>query len=279
MALNRSLVGKGYGTHPYEVTADAIASYARATNDPNERYLGGDVVASPIFPVVASFGDFMAAAMDPELGADLLRLVHAAEEHVLHRAVRPGDRLEISTVLETVTSGDDGDSFTVLSTQTGDDGEPVAEVRGTMSIRGTGARRRPTGHLVDKQERDIVFEQTTQIDEDQTRRYAEASGDANPIHLDEAVARSAGLPGVIVHGMCTLAVATKAAVDGPAGGDPERVARVKARFAKPVYPGQRLTTKLWRLSSADGVASYGFETYQAAGVAVIRDGEVEIAPG
>jgi acyl dehydratase len=44
-------------------------------------------------------------------------------------------------------------------------------------------------------------------------RYAEASGDHNPIHQDEAVARSVGLPGVIAHGMYTMALAARAVAE------------------------------------------------------------------
>jgi acyl dehydratase len=62
--------------------------------------------------------------------------------------------------------------------------------------------------------------------------YAEASGDHNPIHQDEAVARSVGLPGVIAHGMYTLAVAARY-VDEELG-EPGRIARIGAKFTRPV---------------------------------------------
>src|SRR6476659_11266445 len=62
--------------------------------------------------------------------------------------------------------------------------------------------------------------------------YAEASGDQNPIHQDEEVARSVGLPGVIAHGMYTLALAARAA-DTWAGA-PGRVVELGAKFTKPV---------------------------------------------
>ena len=62
--------------------------------------------------------------------------------------------------------------------------------------------------------------------------YAEASGDRNPIHQDEAVARSVGLPGVIAHGMYTLALAARY-VDEELG-EPGRVARIGAKFTRPV---------------------------------------------
>jgi acyl dehydratase len=277
VGLNADLAGKSYGEKTYEVTADAIEAYARATNDENDRYLGGagEVVAPPVFPVVPAFESFMAAGMDPELQADLLRLVHGSEEHVLHRPIKAGDVLTVASVLETVEQKDTGETFTVKATETNQDGELVAEVRGTMFIRGSGSGSRTATQ--EQPQRDVVYEETTKVDDDQTHRYAEASGDHNPIHLDENTAKMAGLPGIINHGMCTMAIATKAAVDGLAGGDPTRVKKVGVRFSKPVFPGQELTTRLWKESEGAGVTTYGFETYNPDGVAVIKNGIVEIA--
>lgn len=62
--------------------------------------------------------------------------------------------------------------------------------------------------------------------------YADASGDHNPIHLDEDVARSVGLPGVIAHGMFTLALAARAVQEW--AGEPGRVVELGAKFTKPV---------------------------------------------
>lgn len=64
------------------------------------------------------------------------------------------------------------------------------------------------------------------------RAYAEASGDHNPIHLDEEVAVAVGLPGVIAHGMLTLALAARY-VDELVG-EPGRIAELSAKFTKPV---------------------------------------------
>jgi acyl dehydratase len=277
VGLNASLVGKSYGEKTYEVTAEAIEGYARATNDENERYLGGagEVLAPPVFPVVPAFESFMAAGMDPALQADLLRLVHGSEEHVLHKPIKAGDVLTVASVLETVEQKETGETFTVKATETNQDGELVAEVRGTMFIRGSGSGARPGAQ--EQPQRDVVYEETTKVEEDQTHRYAEASGDHNPIHLDENTAKMAGLPGIINHGLCTMAIATKAAVDGLAGGDPTRIKRVGVRFSKPVLPGQELTTKLWKEADGAGVTTYGFETYNPDGVAVIKNGIVEIA--
>ena len=275
MGLNTELVGKEYPGSTFEVTADHIERYARATNDENERYLGGDdVVAPPVFPVVPAFNSFMTAAMDPELGADLLRLVHAAEEHVFYKPIRAGDVLSVTGALESVEQKETGETFTVKGTETNQDGEVVAEVRGTMFIRGTGSGARSAAPP--EQQRDVVYEETTKVDDDQTYRYAEASGDHNPIHVDENTAKMAGLPGIILHGMCTMAMASKAAVNGVAGGNPTRIARVGVRLSKPVLPGQELTTKLWKETEESGIATYGFETYNPDGIAVIKNGIVEV---
>ena len=279
MPLNAQLVGKDYGEMSYEVTAEAIEKYARATNDLNERYLGGDVVASPVFAVVPAFPSFMAVATDPELEADFQRLVHGAEEHVLYEPIRPGDRLTIKTLLESVDQEGMSETFTIKSTETNQDGVAVAELRATMFIRGGRPSREAMGPAAEQGEREVVYEETSKVDEDQTQRYAEASGDYNPIHLDEEAAKAAGLPGIINQGMCTMALATKAAVDGLAGGDPLRVRQVGVRFSRPVFPGDELTTRLWRVGSVPGAPTYGFETYNARGKAVIKNGIVEIAEG
>jgi acyl dehydratase len=62
--------------------------------------------------------------------------------------------------------------------------------------------------------------------------YAQASGDHNPIHQDEAVARSVGLPGVIAHGMYTLALAARYVDE--ALGAPGRISQIGAKFTRPV---------------------------------------------
>jgi acyl dehydratase len=275
MGLNEALVGKSYPETTFEVTQKQIEEYARATNDDNRGYVGSNALASPVFVVVPAFSSFMAAATDPDLGADMLRLVHGSEEHVLHKPVRVGDVLTVSPVLESVYNKDTGETFTVLATETDAGGDLVAEVRGTMFIRGTGDRRRAAAAVAGGGEApgETVYEETTKVDADQTFRYAKASGDNNPIHLDPDTARAAGLPGIILHGMCTMAFATKAAVNGLAGGDPSRIARVAVQFSRTVLPGQELTTKLWHRREGE----YGFETYNPAGKPVIRGGKVEIA--
>lgn len=79
--------------------------------------------------------------------------------------------------------------------------------------------------------------------------YAAASGDFNPIHIDPAVGEKAGLGGVILQGMCTMAWAAEAAVNYL--GDPGALKKLRVRFSRPVVPGDTVRFS-GKLSQADG---------------------------
>jgi acyl dehydratase len=74
---------------------------------------------------------------------------------------------------------------------------------------------------------------------EQIAAYADASGDRNPIHLDDGFARSVGLPGVIAHGMLQMGII--ATVAGEAAGGPSHLRRLSARFSGMVVPGDTVS--------------------------------------
>jgi len=73
-----------------------------------------------------------------------------------------------------------------------------------------------------------------------TKRYAEASGDPNPIHTDPDFAEKAGLPGVILHGLWTMAQVARANT-AAAGGDPRALKRLSVQFRGMGFPEQEVT--------------------------------------
>lgn len=77
-----------------------------------------------------------------------------------------------------------------------------------------------------------VARRTVTVDRARLVRYAGASGDFNPIHWNQRVATSVGLPGVIAHGMWTMGAAVTAVVDWV--GDPGAVVDYGTRFTRPV---------------------------------------------
>ena len=82
--------------------------------------------------------------------------------------------------------------------------------------------------------------------EDQALLYR-LTGDRNPLHSDPWFAKElAGFPRPILHGLCTYGVAGRALVAALGGGDATKVTAVGARFTSPVFPGETLTTSIWR---------------------------------
>jgi len=84
-----------------------------------------------------------------------------------------------------------------------------------------------------------TFRSVREVDPYRPIYYAAASGDFNPIHIDPGVGRAAGYQGVILQGMCTYAWLADACVTYLE--DPARLARVRARFTKPVQVGDVIT--------------------------------------
>ena len=85
---------------------------------------------------------------------------------------------------------------------------------------------------------DTIPELTVTPDKYLTNRYAGASGDFNPIHIDEEFARAVGLPGRILHGLWTMAQVARA--NAQAGGGPESLRRLSVQFRGMGLPEQEL---------------------------------------
>jgi acyl dehydratase len=101
------------------------------------------------------------------------------------------------------------------------------------------------------------------------KAYAEAGGDANPLHQDEAVARAAGFPGIVAHGMFTMG--HLAACIAEWAGGPERVRRLTSQFRAPVFMGEEIVAG-GRVKSVD--AERGVAVLECW-VTVERDGRTE----
>jgi acyl dehydratase len=112
--------------------------------------------------------------------------------------------------------------------------------------------------------------------EDQALIYR-LSGDRNPLHSDPWFARElAGFPKPILHGLCTYGVAGRALVGDLGGGDATKVQAIAARFTSPVFPGETLTTSIWR--TEPGRAVYRTEASNPDGSnarLVLEDGVAE----
>ena len=106
-----------------------------------------------------------------------------------------------------------------------------------------------------------------------TVRYAGASGDFNPIHVDEEFARSVGLPGRILHGLWTMAQVARAQTE--AAGGPEALRSLSVQFRGMGVPEQEVVVTSTVREEADGVATVDAEARQGD-TRLVRRGVAEL---
>jgi acyl dehydratase len=107
-----------------------------------------------------------------------------------------------------------------------------------------------------------------------TVRYAGASGDFNPIHIDEEFARAVGLPGRILHGLWTMAQVARAQTE--AAGGPEHLKRLSVQFRGMGVPEQEVVITGTVRELTDGRAVIDTVAEQV-GKRIIRNAQAELA--
>ena len=106
-----------------------------------------------------------------------------------------------------------------------------------------------------------------------TVRYAGASGDYNPIHIDEDFAKQVGLPGRILHGLWTMAQVARAQTE--AAGGPHALKRLSVQFRGMGVPEQEIVVRSTVKEERDGVAVVETVAEQA-GNQIIRNAEADL---
>ncbi|WP_245745854.1 MaoC/PaaZ C-terminal domain-containing protein [Nocardia altamirensis] len=264
-------------------TADRARTiaYAAATNDPIRQHTDG-VYAPPVFAVVPIMVPMADAAMSVVPDDLMLRILHGEHDFRFHRPIQPGETLEVRARPIGIEGKSSGVVVTAhIETHSRDAGDLVNEQFFVGFFRGgvfDGRRGEPSpAHGFDEQlrAREPDFTMAHTFDADQTFRYADAAGDPMPIHLDDDFAKAMGLPGIIIHGLCTIAMLSHGLITRVSPDDPARLKRLAVRLSSPAFPGQTVTTAVWATSSHDGRDRYLFETWSDSDKFVIKDGLAE----
>jgi acyl dehydratase len=261
----------------FPVDVERSIAYAMATNDPITQHRDG-TLAPPVFAVVPALSDLAEATMFAVPDELMLRILHGEQDFRFHRAIVPGETLKVRSKVIGIHGKSSGVVVTTIAETRDENAELVNEQYFAGFFRGGNwpheAGTPAPEHTFDETLRgrpaDFVVEQ--KFDADQTFRYAEPAGDPMPIHLDEEIAKSMGLPGIIMHGLCTMAFNSHALLSAVAPNNPERLKRLAVRFAAPGRPGQVMTTSIW----GTGEGTYAFESVNDEGQVLIKDGLAEI---
>jgi acyl dehydratase len=271
-------LGEWSHPHRFEVTKERVIAYAEATNDEHPKHRSGEL-APPVFAVVPVFEVVSQPVMAIVPGEVLMRVVHGEQDFRFHRPIVPGDKLVSRAAAVGVHGRSSGVVLVAKAVTETEAGEPVVEQYMTSFFRGAQLDvhegEEPTEHAFDEalRSQEPLASVEHAYDPDQTQRYSQASGDPMPIHLDDDFARAMGLPGIIVHGLCTMAFTSRAVIAACCADDPSRLKRLAVRFAKIVQPSETVTTSLWDA----GGGRIAFETVSSNGNVAIKDGLAEIA--
>jgi len=292
MALNRELLGKVYrATTPVTLDGATLAAYAEATNTNNPAYLdqspAAGAMAPPIYGVVASFEPLKQVILDSDLGIVLKRMLHSEQAMRFLAPLHPGDVLGSEARVVSFWDRRGGEQVDLeVTIHRGDEVTYQATIG--LFVRADPDQPAPKREHRSSPPRQVVpripkgatpiIEATVEIAPDQSLRYADASGDHNPLHKDDDFAREAGLPGRILHGICTMAMAQNAVIDGLANADPKRLRSLRGRFTRPVFMGDELTTRVYELEQGVDGAVVVYEVLNQQGRAVIKEGLAVVAP-
>ena len=281
MSFDLSLIGRWSQEFTHQADSDRIKAYAEATNDDNPQHTTG-TIASPGYASIPSLVPILAAARAFVASDALTGSVHSDQDICLFRPIVPGMTLHTRAAVVGLAPARAGTEVKVKSQTRDIAGDVVNEGYSTLFLRGvTGAPAVGEvlpDHRMPAELRDAapIAILASAIADDQTFRYAAASGDHTRIHLDSAYAVSLGFPGIILHGLCTMAIVSRALVAHACRGDSTRLRRMAVHFSRPVLPGQQITTRIFApIPPRD--RAYAFTVVNPSGKAVIQDGLAEIS--
>ena len=290
MAIRSAGVGIATKPHVCEVTPRWILAYAAGIGDCNPRCLDDaaetGLVAHPAFCVALEWPAVLALRQHPQFvitQEDFLRAVHAEQDSIFHRPIRPGDRLSTVAALVQVRAIKPG-AFVLTKLETVDEttGEPVVTSYSSTIYRGVpvdGADAQiESAPPLPIQHNDLPMPQQVAIPiaREAPHVYTECAQIWNPVHTERRVALEAGLPDIILHGTATWAMAASRLVNCCADGDPTRLRRLTGRFAAMVVPGTTVTLRYGTMPGEEQMVPY--RMYNAENAPAIANGLALITP-
>jgi acyl dehydratase len=277
-ALSTALVGVETGPLAQRIDARWLMAYAAALGERDPRYFDTESehgpTAHPMFPVCYEWPAALAirARTIPDAIGPLS--VHASHHMVVARLLRAGDTVLTTARVIGVRRRKAGTLVITRFTTVDEHGADVTRTDYGSVYRGVPADGDVLLESVATEpmdtDSDIAWTEMLDIHATAAHVYTECARIWNPIHTDIAVARAAGLPGLILHGTATLALAVSRVLVRDLGGDPAQVKEIAARFTGMVRLPSRLNVR--RRGRRDGAIV--FDTVDEEGRSVLAAGVV-----
>ncbi len=257
-------LGLGYGSDPLD---EAEVNFV---------YEDGLKVVPSMVNTIAHPGFWIG---EPELGIDWVKVLHAEQAFEIKTPLPKTAKTR--GVYEIVSVEDKGaEKGAILTMRKSlvdrDDGKLYATVTQTVFMRGDGGQGSfgtppSNASSVPDSDPDVVIDIPTMP---QIALIYRLSGDLNPIHASPTVARKAGFDRPILHGLCTMGLATRALLMGVCDQQPENLTSMFVRFSTPVFPGETLRTEIF--SQEAGVVRFRCRSVER-GIVVLDRGTASLA--
>lgn len=217
----------------------------------------------------------------PDSGIDWVHVVHGEQRIRLHQTLPAAGTVVGRTRVERVVDKGPGKGAVILTSRTVTDaatGDLLAEVEQLNFCRTDGGFSNP-GQSSDAPPAPLPGMPARAADwvcdiasRPETALLYRLSGDMNPLHADPAVARAAGFPRPILHGLATYGMAGHAVLKTGCGCDASRLRTLDARFSAPVYPGETMRVEIWR---EEGRALFRAKVVERD-IIVLNNGQAEL---
>jgi acyl dehydratase len=264
-------IEQSYDQHDTILYALGLGVGGRPTHPEELRFVYEDGLAAlPTMAVTLGYPGLY--LREPAAGVDWKQMLHGEQGLIVHRPLAPAGRVVSTNCVDAVVDKGHGRGALVYARREQRDaetGEPIATLTSTAFCRADGGFGGPTGpvkvpHAVPDGEPAVVVSTPTLP---QAALIYRLTGDRNPIHVDPRVAQEAGFERPILHGLCTYGIAGYVVVGALCAHRPERLRRLDARFTAPVFPGDVITTAIWR----EGPGRAAFRCSAAARGAIVLD--------
>lgn len=290
MPYPASLVGRSADPIVHQVDARWTMAYAAGVGAAGPHYFDtrASVGAHPVFPVCLEWPAVLALRAINTGGAlahdELLRGVHATHDLSLHRPIRPPQTLATTATVVAAERRRPGTYEVVRVDTVDEDGDQVAtSFMGSLFLGvDLDGDPVPVERVVPGAPAASVSADTSGVEvpiaTEAAHVYTECARIYNPIHTDVAVAEAAGLPGPILHGTATLAMAVSAVIDAVASGEPSTLRRLGCRFGAMVPMPDRIRVRIGGPVATDTGQVVGFEVDNGRSERAISDGWVVLGP-
>jgi acyl dehydratase len=201
-------------------------------------------------PTMATVIGWGASSTMARSGINYMMVVHGEQRLTLHKPLPDSAEVLIDERVTGVFDKGVGKGALVVterSIREKASGAKLCTLSSTTFARGDGGfggpkDGAPEPHTLPTRAPDLTHEADTRPD--QAFLYA-LSGDRNPLHRDPSVAKMAGFPRPILHGLCTYGTVCRSVLSTVCKYDPAKITSFDVRFSSPVFPGETIVTEMW----------------------------------